>query len=305
MNNEDNKKRKNAVKAKVAKACMEMEQMKVKIARDDDEITSKDEEDHDNEITSEDDEEDEGHEDDEDNEDDEDHDDHDGEITSEDDKDDDDDDDDDNDDGEAFNNEVEGGVPCAPHSTLINKLHILNQKSFPRNICTGDNPLLGEVITVIKRTKDTKIGKEISIIEVPVDVLEHCGFASFAQNTKAFITSRSETLFGLKNKNGELEMYYIGKKTSKGDGRKAVLLPRRMSGDGPREENKKMLIGRFGLMCFSANRNKLDWDRCECDHINGDCTDDCEENVRWLTPADNKKNYYNKKRARRSHAARA
>ncbi len=48
-NNKDNKKRKNSVKAKAAKACMEMEQTKVKIARDDDEIPSGDEEDHDNE----------------------------------------------------------------------------------------------------------------------------------------------------------------------------------------------------------------------------------------------------------------
>jgi hypothetical protein len=47
--NKDNKKPKNAVKAKAAKACMEMEQTKVKIARDDDEITSGDKEDHDNE----------------------------------------------------------------------------------------------------------------------------------------------------------------------------------------------------------------------------------------------------------------
>jgi hypothetical protein len=106
---------------------MEMEQMKVKITRDDNAITSKDKEDHDNKITNKDDEEDEDHEDDEDNEDDKDHDNHDGEITSEDDKDNDDDNDDNNDDVGAFNNEVEGGVPCAPHSTLIKKLHILNQ----------------------------------------------------------------------------------------------------------------------------------------------------------------------------------
>ena len=57
----------------------------------------------------------------------------------------------------------------------------------------------------------------MSIIEVPGDMLlEHCGFAPpFAQNTKAFITSRFETLFGLKNEYRELEMYYMGEKTSK------------------------------------------------------------------------------------------
>jgi hypothetical protein len=247
---------KNAVKAKAAKTCMEMEQMKVKITRDDNAITSEDKEDHDNKITNKDDEEDEDHEDDEDNEDDKDHDNHDDKITSEDDKDNDDDNDDNNDDVGAFNNEVEGGVPCAPHSTLIKKLHILNQtptyrrsiiekdeidllikkllemklrreiggrvvcglgnswtykkeeigkhsicrmaggrKGFPEIIRTGDNPSLGEVITAIKRTKDTNIGKEMLIIEVPVDVLEDCGYAPFAQNTKVFITSRFETLF--------------------------------------------------------------------------------------------------------------
>ncbi len=174
-------------------------------------------------------------------------------------------------------------------------------KGFPEIICTGNAPSLTEVINAIKRTKFTKIGKEVSIIEVPVDMLEHCGFALFAQNTKAFITSRFETLFGLKNENGVLEMYHMGK--VKGDGRKQVVIPRRMFGDRPWKENKKLRRGRFGLMCFSANRNKNDWDRCECDHINGDRTDEREENVRWLTPAENKSNYHNI-RARRSHAAR-
>ena len=37
-------------------------------------------------------------------------------------------------------------------------------------------------------------------------------------------------------------------------------------------------------MCFSANRNKSDWDRCACDHMNGDPTDDRKENIRWLNP---------------------
>ena len=84
-------------------------------------------------------------------------------------------------------------------------------------------------------------------------------------------------------------MYYMGEKRSKGDGRKQVRIPRRMFVDRPREKNTKLMHrGRFGLMCFSANRNKLDCDRCECDHINGDCTDDRRENVCWLTQADNK-----------------
>jgi hypothetical protein len=73
-------------------------------------------------------------------------------------------------------------------------------KVFPEIICNGDTPSLIEVITAIKQIKDTKIGKEVSIVEVPVDVLEHCCFEPFAQNTKAFITSRFEIFGGQKNK---------------------------------------------------------------------------------------------------------
>ena len=174
-------------------------------------------------------------------------------------------------------------------------------KVYPKIICTGNAPSLTEVINAIKRTKHTKIGKNVSIIEVPGDMLEYCCFRPFAQNAKAFITSRFELLCGLKNKNGELEMYHMGE--TKGEGRKQVVISRRMFVDRPLEERMQLLKGRFGLMCFSANRNKNDWDRCECDHINGDPTDDRKENVHWLTPVDNKNNY-NSKRARRSHSAR-
>ena len=144
--------------------------------------------------------------------------------------------------------------------------------------------IITEVINAIKRTKHTKIGKNVSIIEVPGDMLEYCCFRPFAQNAKAFITSHFELLCRLKNKNGELEMYHMGE--TKGEGRKQVVISRRMFVDRPLEERMQLLKGRFGLMCFSANRNKNDWDRCECDHIP---TDDREENVCWLTPADNKR----------------
>ena len=76
----------------------------------------------------------------------------------------------------------------------------------------------------------------------------------------------------------------MGEKTSIGEGRKKVEISKRMFVDTPQEKTKQFLRGRFGLMCFSANRNKNDWERCECDHINGDHTDDREENVRWLLP---------------------
>ena len=169
-------------------------------------------------------------------------------------------------------------------------------------ICTGNAPSLIEVIKAIKQTKDTKIGKDVSIIKVPVDMLEYCCFRPFAQNAKAFITTCFELLCRLKNKHGELEMYHMGE--TKGEGRKTVVISRRMFVDIPLEERPMQLPrGRFGLMCFSANRNKNDWDRCECDHINGDRTDYHEENARLLTPKENKNNYHNKK-ARRSHSAR-
>jgi len=262
----------------------------------------------------------------------------------------DDDDDVNDDDVGTFSNEVEGGVPSAPHLTWIKRLHILNQtpsyrrsdvekdeidllmkklhqmksrgeiggrpcglgtswtynkeeigkhkigrmagrrnafKVFPEIICTGDNPSLGEVISAIKLTKNTKIGKNVSIIEVPADMLEYCGYEHFAQNAKAFITSRFGIIFGMKNEYGELEMYYMGETTSKGKGRKQVS-PRRMFVNDQSKKRKRVHRGRFGLMCFSANRDKSDWGNCECDHMNGEHTDDREENVRWLTPADNK-----------------
>jgi hypothetical protein len=50
----------------------------------------------------------------------------------------------------------------------------------------------------------------------------------------------------------------MGDKRSKGDGRKEVKIPRWMFVDG---DGEKILTGRFGLMCFSANRNKYDWER--------------------------------------------
>ena len=121
------------------------------------------------------------------------------------------------------------------------------------------------------------------------------------QNAKAFITSRFETVFGLKNENRELEMYNMGEIKPKIVKRKIVTIPKRMFVKG---KKKQLLRERFGLMCFLTNRNKNDWERCECDHMNGDCTDDRNENVRWLTPAGNRNNY-NNKRAMRSHAARA
>ena len=163
-------------------------------------------------------------------------------------------------------------------------------KKFPEIICTGNIPSLREVITAIKQTNGTKIGKEELIIEVPVDVLEYCGYVPIEQNAKAFITSCFETVFGLKNKNGMLEMYHCGTKTSIGGKRKYIAFPTRMFVNRPPGEREKIILGRFGLLCFSANRNQSDWEICECDHINGDPTDDRNENVRWLTRKDNKNN---------------
>jgi hypothetical protein len=89
-------------------------------------------------------------------------------------------------------------------------------------------------------------------LEVPGDVLEHYGYAPFAQNAKAFITSRFENVFGLKNENRELEMYYMGEIGSKSRRIIRFSIPKMMFEDG---EGKQLQRGRFGLMCFSANRN--------------------------------------------------
>ena len=284
-------------------------------------------------------------------------------IENEDDVDDDEDNEDDEDDVNdedvgTFRNEVEGGVPCAPHSTFIKRLHYLNQtpsyrrsvienneiiqlikklnqmksrgeiggkpcglktswtfkknecekhsigkivgvnnsfKVFPKIICSGDTPSLGEVITAIKQTNGTKIGKEVSIMEVPVDVLEYCRFVPIAKNAKAFITSRFESIFALKNKNGEMEMYHNNGNSTSGK-RRNITFPQRMFVD---EKKKKLMQrGRFGLLCFSVNRNQSDWEICECDHMNGDPTDDRNENARWLTRKENRANYHNNRNKR-------
>ena len=86
---------------------------------------------------------------------------------------------------------------------------------------------------------------------------------------------------------------------STGGKRRNISFPQRMYVNGQREKkNKLMQRGRFGLLCFSVNRNQFDWEICECDHINGDKTDDRNEYVRWLTRKDNKANYYNNQNKR-------
>jgi hypothetical protein len=74
-----------------------------------------------------------------------------------------------------------------------------------------------------------------------------------------------------------------------------ISFPNRMFVDGQRAKN--MHKGRFGLLCFSVNRIQTDWEICECDHINGDRTDDRRENVRCLTRKENKANYCKRSRA--------
>jgi hypothetical protein len=110
------------------------------------------------------------HEDNEDNEDDEDDEDHDSQISSEDHEDDEDDEDnkydkfdkDNEDEGDeedvgAFSNEVEGGVPSAPHSTLIKRLHILNQTpTYQRSDTKKD-----EIDLLIKQLHQMKSRGEI------------------------------------------------------------------------------------------------------------------------------------------------
>ena len=68
-------------------------------------------------------------------------------------------DNDDNDDDNVggFNNEVEGGVPCAPHSIFIKKLHILNQTpTYQRNDIEKE-----EINLLIKKLLNMKSRGEI------------------------------------------------------------------------------------------------------------------------------------------------
>ena len=83
-------------------------------------------------------------------------------IENEDDVDDDENNEDDEDDVNdedvgTFRNEVEGGVPCAPHSTFIKRLHYLNQTPSYRRSVIENN----EIIQLIKKLNQMKSRGEI------------------------------------------------------------------------------------------------------------------------------------------------
>ncbi len=73
---------------------------------------------------------------------------------------------------------------CKIHGgNRICKIHGCTGRLFQSRMCYHhyNNSI---VCTAIKQTNGTKIGKEVSIIEVPVDVLEYCGYVPIAQNAK-------------------------------------------------------------------------------------------------------------------------
>jgi hypothetical protein len=78
-----------------------------------------------------------------------------------------DDNDDDDDNVGGFNNEVEGGVPCAPHSIFIKKLHNLNQTpTYQRNDIKKE-----EINLLIKKLLNMKSRGELAescAVQAPV-----------------------------------------------------------------------------------------------------------------------------------------
>ncbi len=55
-----------------------------------------------------------------------------------------------------------------------------------------------EAIVGIKRSLETILGSMESMVEVPLDVYKHLIFSPMFDNTRAWITSSYELIFGLK-----------------------------------------------------------------------------------------------------------
>jgi hypothetical protein len=164
-------------------------------------------------------------------------------------------------------------------------------------ICEGTAPSIHEAIVGINRSLGTILGSMESMIEVPLDVYEHLNYSPMFDYTRAWITSRYELIYGLKNAENKLELFRF---SSNGDEdlpcgyRKTGAFPRRMFVDG--KVQIKFNVHRFGQMCFTTNRNKDMWRASDSDHINGDKFDNRKTNTRWLDGVDNNKNYHNGQR---------
>ena len=159
-------------------------------------------------------------------------------------------------------------------------------------ICEGTAPSMHEAIVGINRSLGTILGSMESMIEVPHDVCEHLNFSPMFEYSRAWITSRYELIYGLKNAENKLELFCtVSRETGF---RKNITFPARMFVDG--KEQKTFRLHRLGQMCFTTNRDKDMWRDNHCDHINGDKFDNRKTNTRWLNGMDNNKNYHNGQR---------
>jgi len=70
-------------------------------------------------------------------------------------------------------------------------------------ICKGTAPSMHEAIVGIKRSLETILGSMESMVEVPLDVYKHLIFSPMFDNTRAWITSSCELIFGLKEEYGK------------------------------------------------------------------------------------------------------
>ena len=149
-----------------------------------------------------------------------------------------------------------------------------------------------DTIVGIKRSHETILGSMESMIEVPLDVYKHLKFSPMFDYTRAWITSRYELIFGLKNTESKLELFRFiryGDDVLPSGKRKCGSFPARMFVDG--KPSKTFYLHRFGQMCFTTNRNKAMWRASNSDHINGDKFDNRKTNTRWLDGMENNLNY--------------
>jgi hypothetical protein len=158
-------------------------------------------------------------------------------------------------------------------------------------ICEGTAPSMHEAIVGINRSLGTILGSMESMIEVPHDVCEHLNYSPMFEYSRAWITSRYELIYGLKNAENKLGLFSGNPVSRKTGYWKTGAFPGRMFVDG--KVQKTFRVHRFGQMCFTTNRDKDMWRASDSDHINGDKFDNRKTNTRWLDGIDNNKNYHN------------
>ena len=110
-------------------------------------------------------------------------------------------------------------------------------------------PLLG-----LKGHLKLFFGSMESMIEVLLDVYKHLKFSPMFDYTRAWITSRYELIFGLKNTESKLELFRFiryGDEDLPSGVRKNGSFPARMFVEG--KASKMFMLHRFGQMCFTTN----------------------------------------------------